>query len=283
MIQLHGKRALVKIEWGINDGRAAAAVIPTADTNQNRVQSLIAELDSNGVDSLCVEDKLPEFRFARSMNRGIEELLKHGKIRCIVLSNDDISDIKGMADMLQIVAQNQNIYARPHTNGENSACIVTTSRLKLIWNYSVAKKAPFYAFRIVNGLNWYGKHHLAVTAPTFKWKSGSFVNVQPFGVFNAAVFRDNKFDENFQNGIEDLELGYRLMLAGVKGMARPEWNVRHGGSSSFKEARNLVKNCIGSYSPSDQELIRGFEYFWEKHFSGADPSVISDTRERKVI
>ena len=68
----------MKIEYGCDKQREACAIIPTMDMHQLRVRELIMELDLYGVDSLLVEDRLPEFRFSRSMNVGIDKLINDG-------------------------------------------------------------------------------------------------------------------------------------------------------------------------------------------------------------
>ena len=263
----------MKIEWGRKSNSETAAVIPTADIKQARVQVLIKELAAAGVDSILVEDRLPEFRFSRSMNAGINELLKLENLRYIILSNDDICNIKGIRDMIARISEDENSYAQPYPNGKKPTFVVTRSRLRFVLNYALARRAPFHALRVMNGFHWLRKRRsFMMGAPAVLWDRDNIVGVQPFGIFNKSMLRNNKFDENFINGVEDDELGYRLKLAGARGITMPEWSVVHEANSSFKLATNGEKNQIGSYYITDEEMIRSAEYFYRKYFSGTSRS-----------
>ena len=241
------------------NGKDAIAVIPTADINQERVQALIKEFERNNVDSIVVEDMLPSFRFAKSMNSGITEALKHN-VKCIILSNDDISKIEGLEEMIQYVIEHKHSYVHPYVNGKNMLFSVTTSEIRFALNYTIVFRAPFYAARYIRNIRRLLNHkHFAVGIPAITHKG--MVRVQPFGVFNAETLQNYKFDEHFINCLEDDELGYRLNISGIHGATNQRWRVNHGGGMSFKKAR---KNNL--YVDNIKDTLIGAVYFYNKYF-----------------
>ena len=261
----------MKIEYGCDKQREACAIIPTMDMHQLRVRELIMELDLYGVDSLLVEDRLPEFRFSRSMNVGIDKLINDGHANVAVLSNDDISDIRGLEQMIGIAKIGAlSAYAVPLINKQWRMSIVTTSRFEFVYNLARTRYAPFHAIRVLNGFGWIAnRKHFALGVPALPRQSGHrrFAPVQPFAVFPLEMLKTYKFDENFINGLEDDELGYRLWKDGISSITSSNWHVKHDGALSFKAAREGKKQRIGLYLCSDAEMIVSAEYFWKKHFS----------------
>jgi len=264
----------MKIEYGCNKERESCAVIPTMDMHQLRVRELIMELDLYGVDSLLVEDRLPEFRFSRSMNAGIDKLIKDGHANVAVLSNDDISDIRGLDGMIELIGAEitfgKSAYAVPLINKQWRMSIVTTSRFEFVYNLARTRYAPFHAIRVMNGFGWIAnRRHFALGVPALPRQSGHrrFAPVQPFAVFPLEVLKSYKFDENFVNGLEDDELGYRLWKDGISSITSSNWNVTHQSGASFRKAREGKKQRIGLYLCTDAEMIASAEYFWKKHFS----------------
>ena len=276
----------MKIEYGCNKGRESCAVIPTMDMHQLRVRELIMELDLYGVDSLLIEDRLPEFRFSKSMNAGIDRLIADGHAKVAILSNDDISDIRGLDNMIAIVSTGaRSAYAVPLINKEWRMSIVTTSRFEFVYNLARTRYAPFHALRVLSGYGWVTKRkHFAMGVPALPKQNGfrRFAPVQPFAVFPLEILKSHRFDENFVNGLEDDELGYRLWKDGISSVTSSNWNVKHGGAVSFKAARHGKKEKIGLYLCSDAEMIASAEYFWRKHFRHKSYRALRNTNiERK--
>lgn len=260
----------MKIEYGCNKRRKACAVIPTMDMHQLRVRELIMELDLYDVDSLLVEDRLPEFRFSKSMNAGIKRVIDDGNASTVILSNDDIGDIRGLTQMIHLVGTGaMQAYAVPLINKEWRMSVITTSRLEFIYNLARTRYAPFHAIRVLSGYGWIThRKHFAMGVPALPRQSGHrrFAPVQPFAVFPLEILKTHMFDENFINGLEDDELGYRLWKDGISSITSSDWNVSHKGGASFRAARNGKKEKIGLYLCSDEEMIASAGYFWQKHF-----------------
>jgi hypothetical protein len=259
------------IEDGRDSGRNACAVIPTMDTGSRRVQSLIDELDSYGMDSILVQDRLPSFRFSRSVNAGIREVMIRKNVRVIAIVNDDISQIQGLDEMIQACTEGKwrNTYCVPHLNGERPLVKITTSRLNFVLHLTITRRAPFHGMRVMSGFGWVRhRKHFALGAPALPWdRHATVLNPQPFAVFPRSILERFVFDENFTNGLEDNEFGYRLYREGIKGLTSEKWQVKHIGGASFREARGNKKEKVGLYLTTDEEMIAAAEYFYSKHFS----------------
>lgn len=264
----------MKTIWVVQKSRKSVAVIPSMDVNSERVKSLANEFDKNEVDSIVVEDRLPEFRFSKSMNAGIQEALKYPDISTIVLSNDDVNNIKGLNEMINTVVTNKtmmtrDIYAVPYVDGSPKIFYVTTSRLGFMWSHTLMNKAPFHAKRVLSGFGWTkNRKKFAMGAPAVKWQSDKIYSIQPFSVLSSSVLKRFMFDENFINGLEDDELGYRLWKNNIKGVTNPAWSIHHSSNVSFKEVRQGKKSNIGLCYSSDEEMVKSAEYFYDKHFRG---------------
>lgn len=247
----------MKIEWVIMKARNAVAVIPTMDVDSQRVRLLVNELDHAGVDSLLVEDRLPEFSFSRSMNRGIEQALgRNPKPDIIILSNDDIFDIKGLDDMMEYVHINGG-YAQPYVNGKRCSFVVTRSRIGYIFRYAVKRLAPFYALRHIR--LFHARIGSNYPAPAILHGKHEIVCVQPFGVFKSESLETVKFNEEIVNGMEDDQFGYSLhVIHGFRGVTKREWNVHHSRGSSFRGKTRRMKASIYG---SDEQFRRNFFIF----------------------
>ena len=254
----------MKIIWGINRERNNVAVIPTSDVRQDMTMKLLEILDREGVDSLLIEDSLPELRFSKSMNRGIDEVLKKDYVEHIILSNDDITEITCLGEMISTLSENANAYIHPFVNHTSPYVIITGSPLRFLINNGIRNLSPFYSLNLILKLKWYGnRNKLWMGTPAFNFQSDKIVNVQPFGVFPAYLLRDNRFDENFVNGVEDIEFAFRLNRKGFKGITNPRWNVTHKGAASFRKFK-LDNSATGNYT-SDEETLKAMKYFRSKY------------------
>ena len=72
-------------------------------------------------------------------------------------------------------------------------------------------------------------------APALKPDFDVMKSVQPFGMFDAEIWRHYAFDEKFRNSIEHDDLAFRLLLAGRKGRTGRSLRVFHQFSTSFRE------------------------------------------------
>ena len=225
----------MKVEWAIRRNRDVAAVIPTMDAQQQRVQSLIRELDSNGVDSLIVVDSGPEFRFSRSMNVGIRELLAGPYVKYILLSNDDVYDISSAFNgMIRALKDGNADYVTPYVNGGRPSRMFTRSVAKLVFSFGLRYHAPMHALRVFRAVRTYTSGIKPLfTAPPISIRN-EVISVQPFSLFKREVLKEEMFDENFQNGVEDEELMYRLSAKGYTGRTNAAWNVHHMQGASFR-------------------------------------------------
>ena len=203
------------------------AVIPTANVAQKRIGPLIGELQSCGVDTILIEDRLPEFSFSKSMNRGIEKALRYNP-DCIILANDDVHGIVGLESMIDY-SINNHTYVQPYTNGRKPVVGVTSSPFRVMLNYAVMRRAPFFALRYVSHLV---QDRFMVNIPSITGRG--MVSVQPFGVFHAGILDKHRFDEEFKNYVEDDELGYRLRKNGFIGVTKKEWRITHDGQATFQ-------------------------------------------------
>ncbi len=242
---------------------SVAAVIPTMDVNQTRVKRLASELDSIGVDVLFVEDSGPTFRFARSMNAGIKALLTRPHIKYIILSNDDVYAIKRFDEMLSALRQGKGSYAQPYVDGVRPSFVVTDSLPRLMVNYGIRKRAPFFALRLSKAARIYGGSKKAlISAPTVL-RRNEIISVQPFGLFDRKLLESELFDENFHNGVEDDDLAYRLHLRGFKGLTDPRWSISHAKGESFR--LHNTRTGAGSYYGGDRQMGENWGYFNRKH------------------
>lgn len=235
-------------------GKKTIAVIPTADASQRRVQVLLEELNQNTVDSIVVEDGSPTFSFSRSMNSGIAEALRHNP-DCIILSNDDVYELHGVADMIEFVLSNRDHYAQPYVNGKRLMVNFTTSPLGLFIGYTLSRRAPIYAYKFTRNLMKLAPR-FAVAVPTIRRKKG-VLSVQPFGVFRADTLEQAKFDENFRIFVEDSEFALRLNLNGIHGETRKEWKASHEGGATLGKGTSEEKMKL---------VAAGAAYFYEKYF-----------------
>ena len=237
----------------------AIAVVPTMDAEGSHFVPLAGELTRLGIAIIAVEDRPPAFRFSRSMNRGISEALEYGP-DAIILSNDDVSNIVSLEGMIGTVRHYPDSYAVPYINSKRKAFIVATRRRQFVMAHTLANRAPFHALRVLSafrGRKW------ALGAP-YAGFGDPILCVQPFAVFPADILREYQFDENFPNGLEDDELGYRMHKVGIQGLTNSRWKVDHEGGPSFRLARKKEK--IGLYLCSDAEMVMSAEYFYRKHF-----------------
>ncbi len=244
-------------------GSSVAAVIPTMDVNQTRARRLASELDSLGVDALFVEDSGPSFRFARSMNAGIKALLTRPHIRYIVLSNDDVYEIRDFDDMLNALREGKCSYTQPYVNGVRSSFVLMDSLPRLMLNYGIRNRAPFYALRLSKAARIYGGSKKPIISAPTVLRRNEIISVQPFGLFDRRVLQRELFDENFCNGVEDIELAYRLHLLGFKGLTDARWRISHVYGESFKS--NNTRASAGSYYGDDRQMGENWGYFNRKH------------------
>ena len=254
----------MKVEWTIRENRDAAAVIPTMDAQQQRVQSLIRELDTNGVDSLVVVDSGPDFRFSRSMNAGIRELLSEPRVKYILLSNDDVYDISSAFNgMIRALKDGNADYVTPYVNGGRPSRMFTRSVAKLVFSFGLRYHAPMHALRVFRAVKAHANGAKPLfTAPPISIRN-EVISVQPFSLFKREVLEEEMFDENFQNGVEDEELMYRLSVKGYMGHTNAAWNIHHVGGASFRTLH--AKMEVGSYYGSVEQFCSNMGYFGAKY------------------
>ena len=250
------------IDW-CGKQREVAAVIPTMDVKLGRVANLASELDDENVDLLFVEDSGPEFRFARSMNAGIRTLLAKPHVKYILLSNDDVFEIhlafRGMLDTLRLRCAD---YVSPYVNEKRPSRMFTRSVAKLVLSHGLRDHAPFYALRVARITKQYsGSAKLLFSAPALSARH-EMISVQPFCLFNRIVLEHEMFDENFQNGVEDEELMWRLHQRGYTGLTREEWNICHVVGASFRTMHDRAE--VGSYYGGVEQFGRNMAHFERK-------------------
>ncbi|MDG6999401.1 MAG: hypothetical protein JRN15_09840 [Nitrososphaerota archaeon] len=239
------------ITWAFDRGREIVAVIPTISTSRSDTQNLLSFLDRSGVDSVCVVDSGKGFNFSRSMNAGIKETLARHKPRLIILSNDDVSDIKGLDKMVQYLLDHGLTYVVPYVNGKRDYCTLTASRLRFIINYAIFRFAPLYALKLSAAvIARKGDRKLLLGAPASRL--GGFLNIQPFVILHTESLMLLKkqtgcfFDEGFLNRLEDYELAYRLNKCGIRGITNSEWSIRHVMGSSLGRKAMRENNEIAN-------------------------------------
>ena len=257
---------------GPDTGRApnAIAVIPTIDASKDPCKSLIDEFTSWGVSCITVEDSFPTFRFSVSMNAGINYALKYLPLT-IILSNDDISGIAGLNDMIQFTIHYNKSYAVPYVNNRKPVINVTRNRLSFIFAHTIVDHAPFYALRVLSRF----KHKKWALGTPYAGFGHPLFSVQPFAIFPAWVLQKYQFDEHFINGLEDQELSYHLNNNDIHGDTSPDWHVDHQGSHSFRSVRQ--KQLIGLYLCNDEEMIASAEYFYRKHFEEVKIAIVIES------
>ena len=250
------------IDW-CGKEREVAAVVPTMDAKLGRVANLASELDDENVDLVFVEDSGPEFRFARSMNAGIRALLAKSHVKYILLSNDDVYNIHlAFSGMLGYLRLGFADYVSPYVNEKRPSRMFTRSVVKLVLGHGLRDRAPFYALRVARTTKKYsGAAKLLFSAPPLSSRN-EVISVQPFCLFNRNVLEREMFDENFQNGVEDEELMWRLHERGYTGMTRGEWNVRHVVGASFRTLHDRAE--VGSYYGGVEQFGRNMAHFEKK-------------------
>lgn len=257
----------MRIKWEIDRNREVAAVIPTMNIASKTAENIVKELDLLNVDSLLVENSGESFSFANSMNTGIEEILKRPFIKYVILSNDDISDVIGLKEMIKVIEENSADYAQPCVNGKSVTMIFTTSLFRSMLNWGLKKRAPFYPVRIIKMIRLINKtKRFMISAPAILWKNG-IVGVQPFAVFRRELLEKFRFDEKIVNGVEDDDLAYTLWRNHYRGITKREWNVKHKSNSSFKEINTRSKT--GGFYGNDKHIGKNWAYFSAKHLENS--------------
>ena len=251
------------IKWVFDRNRDVVAVIPTMEISSVISQNLAKELDSFNVDSLFVQNRGTTFSFANSMNQGINEVLKRPFVKYIILSNDDISKITGLEELLKALDEKKADYAQPFVNGQRGSLIFTSSVVRAMLNWGIRKRAPLYALRIISMIRKINKNKkFLISAPAI-FKSKGIVRVQPFAVFKREILEKHRFDENLINGAEDDDFAYTLWKENYKGISKKEWGVVHASNLSFKQVN--PKSKTGGFYGSDEQLGRNWAYFTVKH------------------
>ena len=76
----------MELKWIKKGENSIVVVMPTANTEQDFTQRAIKTFREMDYDILCVQDSGSEFSFAKSMNEGINEVLKNPEYLLIGLS-----------------------------------------------------------------------------------------------------------------------------------------------------------------------------------------------------
>lgn len=255
----------MKVELKIDHNKGVVAIIPTISISQSKVKNLIGELSSYKVDSILIENSGPSFSFSNSMNIGIKEALKQKEVKYIILSNDDVSEIVGLDNMISYLEHNPVDYAHPYVNNKSPSIIFTGITIRAMLNWGLRSRAPFYAKSLIDGIKEQMPcKRFLIFAPAIR-KSSKIVHVQPFGLFKKKVLEDHNFDENLVNGVEDLDLAFRLWKSGYTGTTRSNWRIKHDTSSSFKLLNK--KTRLGSYYGDNSHIISNWVYFVKKNLN----------------
>ena len=251
----------------LNNEREVVAVVPTMDITLPRVIKLKDDLDRNGVDMIAVEDSGPAFRFAKSMNAGIKEALSKESVKYILLSNDDVYAITGFSNMLNAIKHTKYDYAHPYINGVRPSAVATRSTIKTITNFAIRKQAPFFAWdKIRMARNVSGIKHPMFMVPSVLHLGGEIISVQPFGLLKKEILEMCRFDENFQNSMEDDDLMCQINFHGYRGITNENWNIRHSVGASFRTINKHDR--MGSSYGGEEQFKGNLRYFCRKYENG---------------
>ena len=232
-------------------------VIPTADVNQDHTQRAIDCFIHQHFDILCVQDSGKDFVFSKSMNAGIDEVLKNQNYKIIGLSNDDIYDFtyKSSKLLAHKMETSNIVYFRGRDQKRNG---FTSSRLHYIINVTLIQKAPFHAVRNLKYFADRGKER------KFIIPMPSFIEdrcIQPLAFFKREILENYKFDENIVNGVEDDDLLYRL-IANKHIIFEFGGYISHITGATF---RKIVNTDSDNYYGRINHLRDNAVYFSNKH------------------
>lgn len=207
----------MRIEWLEKAGGDTAVVVPVDTPERDCVRNLLLEVSRMKWSMVVVVDSYPTFNFSRSMNAGIAECLRDDGIKHIALSNDDVYDIS-LPGAIEYLDENDSTFVSPCVNGKSGEL----GHFSDLVRESIHNRAPL----------WFWKHLRHMHAMR-SIAGGCFANTQPFALFRADTLRTYNFDEGFDMGVEDFELGMRLHRDGIVGVIRTDWNVKHGGHETI--------------------------------------------------
>ena len=244
----------MRFEWFGSSDALTVAIVPTANPSSHHTASFIQLMNRLGSSVLCVVDRLPMFKFARSLNSGLDEIAALERLECVVLSNDDITEISGYSEMCEFVKSHAKSYAAPFVNQHTPVFTLVRDPVDMLRRQirqgSASRSLVAFAKTSLRGYphSARGKRVRVFPLSTRPSRHG-WINVQPFAVFPSDIAREWRFDERFSNGVEDFDLAIRLNDAGVKGVTSSKWQVTHLDSKSFRtfwndeqRLRNRIEN-----------------------------------------
>jgi hypothetical protein len=247
----------MELKWIKKGENSIVVVMPTANTEQDFTQRAIKTFREMDYDILCVQDSGSEFSFAKSMNEGINEVLKNPEYLLIGLSNDDVySDYPVLteAETGRALPHADVIFLKTDNHKRNT---YTSSTLHYLFNMTVLQKAPFHALRQLKYIKSHIKHKkFIIPIPSFI----EMRCVQPTAFFYRSILKEYRFDENLKNGVEDDDLMYRLLKKGVT--FAQGGTIHHITGASFKPLKQKDSN---NYYGNKTHLLDNIVYFSDKH------------------
>lgn len=230
----------------VGNGSDIVVIVPTNDARKQDVWRLISDMTQQGADLVIVEDVYPSFNFSRSMNVGIHIALDRKSTKYIVAANDDVrvSCLQLMRKALD--AKPEFGYVTPYVNGYDCYWPMKFTR---IIGRAIKNRAPFWVLREIRNERF-----------ATKLAGGKFLNTQPFTMFRAEILRKFRFDEHFDMGLEDTELGLRLRRNGIIGFTHPALNITHKGHATMN-----VLYSIGKAPLKRDREMRNTAYLYKKY------------------
>lgn len=221
-------------------------IVPTNDMGKQDVLRLTSDMRQQGADLIIIEDVYPLFNFSHSMNVGINAALGRKSTKYIVAANDDVR-VSCLQLMRKVLDERPEFgYVTPYVNGYDCYWPMKFTR---IVGRAIKNKAPFWFLREIRNERF-----------ATKLAGGKFLNTQPFAMFRAEVLRKFSFDENFDMGLEDMQLGLRLRQNGIIGFTNPMLNITHKGHATMN-----ILYPIGNAPSKRNREMRNTAYLYKKY------------------
>ncbi len=223
--------AHIEIDFNGNEHSNIQFVIPTMNTESDLCRNITKKYNDYGI--TFVKSSGQFFNYSRSINYGIESVLGKKATKIIVVSNDDIILDDANLTFIQNLNLDKNFaycLSKPPMLNEYSGEDITIyqsnhlSMMKEVMDsimskqkkrLSLIKYMKMKSFDYANAINDRYLINKMIIHTTRK-RILKLKNFADFGVFNAKLFPDFKFDETFINGWEDWDLVYRLSKQGIR-------------------------------------------------------------------